>query len=257
MKRSQKKSLGQNFLKDPKILQKIADFARIEKDDAVLEIGPGEGTLTQILLEKAEKVVAVEKDEILTEHLKEQFREEITRGRLEIVTGDILEMENLFGGENYILVGNIPYYITGAIFEKFLESETGPGSITFVVQKEVADRIMARDNKESILSIAVKAYGTPEYGGIIKAGSFFPAPKVDSAIISIRNISKERFKGLNKEQFFDLVKKGFSHKRKFLIRNLDLPEEIFEKVGLARDIRAEDLSIDKWFDILRACPQEK
>lgn len=245
-----KKSLGQNFLKDPKILQKIVDFAKIEKGDLVLEVGPGEGTLTKLLLAKAKKVIAIEKDEELAELLQEKFAGEIKEGKLKIICGDVLKIENLLKIaklkiENYILVGNIPYYITGALFKKFLELENQPKSITFVAQKEVAERITAKDNKESILSISVKVYGTPEFGGIIKAGSFNPKPKVDSAIIAVRDISKEKFV-TTEQKFFEILRAGFAHKRKLLIKNLGAENIIFKKCGLTEKARAEDLKIEDW-----------
>ena len=264
MKHFLKKSLGQNFLRDEKILQKIADFAQIEKNDTVIEVGPGEGTLTKILLEKAKKVIAIEKDVELVEKLKEKFKLKIENFKLEIICNDILEIENLFdlpiNKKGYILVGNIPYYITGAIFKKFLENppmDKQPNSITFVVQKEVAERILARDGKESILSISVKVYGEPKFGGIIKAGSFYPKPKVDSAIISIENISKEKFKEIDPQFFFEILKMGFAHKRKFLLRNLSRRvldtlelKKIFEKCGIAEMARAEDLKVEDWLNLV-------
>jgi 16S rRNA (adenine1518-N6/adenine1519-N6)-dimethyltransferase len=280
-----KKSLGQNFLKDPKILKKIADFAQIEKEDLVVEIGPGEGALTEQLLKQAKKVVAIEKDEELARKLGDKFQDQILNSRLKILIGDILELraESLeLEGRNqknknsdllapsYKLVGNIPYYITGALFKKFLESDHQPRSITFVVQKEVAERILAKDGKESILSISVKAYGEPKFGGIIKAGSFYPKPKVDSAILAIRNISKEKFSSLSTENFslleknfFEILKAGFAHKRKFLLRNLleaeisggsfDISKirEIFKNCGLEEKVRAEDLKIGDWLALTR------
>jgi 16S rRNA (adenine1518-N6/adenine1519-N6)-dimethyltransferase len=287
-----KRSLGQNFLRDEKILKKIADFAQIKKGETVVEVGPGEGTLTALLLKKAGRVVAIEKDARMIDLLKEKFAEEIEEEKLEIICGDILspnifpsqaqKCTDIFLLENsscsaqsasqgiselmtskYLLVGNIPYYITGALFKKALEAENPPGSITFVVQKEVADRIMARDGKESILSISIKAYGKPEYGGVIKAGSFHPAPKVDSAIISIRDISKKRFEEITSltlkekaEIFFEILKAGFAHKRKLLIRNLEeMPKkgfdisrlkEIFKKCDLSEKARAEELNVNDW-----------
>ncbi len=247
-----KKSLGQNFLRDPKILEKIANAAKIEKTDIVVEIGPGEGTLTKFLLERAAKVIAIEKDEQLADKLKAE--------NLEVIVGDVLKKNiDIFLENDYILVGNIPYYITGEIFRKFLESEHPPKSLTFVVQKEVADRIMARDDKESILSISIKAYGEPEYGGIIKAGSFSPAPKVDSAIISVRNINKSNFAKtmLSEKEFFAFLKKGFAHKRKLLRSNLGLSKGIFNRLNLNPKIRAEELSVDDWFAILKLCQEEK
>src|SRR3990167_4311404 len=135
-----KKSLGQNFLRDEKILRKIVDFARITKGDTVVEVGPGEGTLTKFLLERASRVIAVEKDNKLAGMLQEKFREEIIDNRLQIIVGDILDYK--LKTINYKLIGNIPYYITGEIFRKFLESKNQPQSLTFVVQKEVVERIM-------------------------------------------------------------------------------------------------------------------
>ncbi len=255
-----KKSLGQNFLKDPKILKKIADFAEITKEDVVVEVGPGEGALTEQLLKQAKKVLAIEKDEELSRLLRLKFEREIADGRLEIIEGDILNYELKI--KDYVMVGNIPYYITGALFKKFLESDQQPKSITFVVQKEVADRILARDGKESILSISVKAYGEPKFGGIIKAGSFYPKPKVDSAVLAIRNVSKEKFeispptpltlRGGLETKFFEILKAGFAHKRKLLIKNLEklaTKEDLaktFEKCGLSSKIRAEDLKTGDW-----------
>ncbi|MFA6269673.1 MAG: 16S rRNA (adenine(1518)-N(6)/adenine(1519)-N(6))-dimethyltransferase RsmA [Candidatus Paceibacterota bacterium] len=266
-----KKSLGQNFLKDKGILKKIADFAQIEKTDVVVEVGPGEGTLTELLLERALKVIAIEKDERMVAFLQEKFKKEIEENKLKIFNEDVLELPDEFfsiffeeksaqreknssGSIAYKLVGNIPYYITGALFKKALEAENPPQSITFVVQKEVAERVMARDGKESILSVSIKAYGTPEFGGVIKAGSFNPKPKVDSAILAIRNISKDRFISLSEKKFFEILKTGFAHKRKLLIKNLTEISNLdisdlkisFEKCGISEKARAEDLKTQDW-----------
>jgi len=300
-KNNPKKSLGQYFLGDKGILKKIAIFAQIGKEDVVLEVGPGEGSLTEFILEKAKKVIAVEKDGRMIEFLKEKFSKEIKEGKLEVIEGDILDLKlgepekspvrktfaarrrensknsaefyaclsnrSFSLAQDYILVGNIPYYITGALFKKALESPNPPKSITFIVQKEVAERIMgshfakaSRNKKESILSISIKAYGKPEYGGIIKAGSFHPKPKVDSAIISVRNINKENFKNISESKFFEILKAGFAHKRKLLIRNLlalsksnaekfdkkGMIKEIFGKCGISEKARAENLSVENW-----------
>jgi 16S rRNA (adenine1518-N6/adenine1519-N6)-dimethyltransferase len=244
-----KKSLGQNYLRDPKILKKIADFARIEPEDTVVEIGPGEGTLTAVLLEQAQKVIAIEKDENLAELLEVRFAREITEDRLQVIVGDALDYD--LTSLNFKLVGNIPYYITGALFEKFLQNPpagTKPKSLTFIVQREVADRIIARDRKESILSISVKLYGQPELGGVVKAGSFFPAPKVDSAIISVRNIHNP---DVDEKKFFEILKMGFAHKRKLLIKNLGASEEAFTQVGLSPKTRAENLTVEQWISLVK------
>jgi len=252
-----KKSLGQHFLKDKKILKKIADAAQIEKRDTVLEVGPGEGTLTELLLERAKKVIAIEKDGRLADFLREKFKVPIAENRLQIIEGDALKT-NIYNlvTNDYILVGNIPYYITGALFKKVLESRNPPKSLTFVVQKEVAERVVAKNDKESILSISVKAFGKPEINGVIKAGSFSPPPKVHSAILSVRNISN-RTTPTSEKNFFKILKAGFSHKRKLLIRNLanslDIDTEklmqIFHKIGIPEKSRAEDLNIENWFDL--------
>lgn len=246
-----KKSLGQNFLKDPHILEKIVTHADLEEGDIVVEVGPGQGALTALLLLQVSKVIAVEKDASLPPLLKEKFQREIENNRFEIIEGDILEYKPPF--QDYKLIGNIPYYITGEIFRKFLENEVQPQSITFVIQKEVADRIMARDQKESVLSISIKAYGEPQYGGTIKAGSFSPVPKVDSAIITIKNIAKKRFSeyGIDEKLFFNVVKAGFLHKRKLLAKNLNISKETLSTCGIKVNARAEDLTVENWFSLVQ------
>lgn len=246
-----KKSLGQNFLKSEKALADIVDAADVHADDIVLEIGPGKGALTERLVKLAGKVIAIEKDRELVPLLKEQFAEAITVDRLEVLERDILDFDETVlreYGRDYKLVANIPYYITGAIIRKFLESDCQPTSMTLLVQKEVAERIVARDGKESILSISVKAYGTPKFIGKVPKRYFTPEPSVDSAIIHIDNISKDRFKKVSEIDFFKVVKAGFAQKRKTLANNLGnlglkppgwLPEKV----------RAEDISLDDWFSI--------
>lgn len=248
-----KKSLGQNFLKSERALNSIIEAGNIEETDTVLEIGPGKGALTERLLEKAQKVIAVEKDDVLFEELKNKYQNEKLSDKLVLIHGDILEFST--PNEPYKLIANIPYNITGAIFKKFLSGEYQPESIVLLVQKEVADRIVARDAKESILSISVKAYGNPKYIETVKAGSFSPAPKVDSAIISIEGISKKFFEGFREEEFFNLLKAGFASKRKKLSSNLSAlyPKgeviKAFEHLGLDENIRAEDLKLQNWRDL--------
>ncbi len=192
-----KKSLGQNFLKSEKALGDIVRAGGLSLGDVVLEIGPGKGALTEKILETGAKVIAVEKDQELIPVLEEKFAEYVTKGSLVLVHEDVLEFNPLsykLKAGSFKLIGNIPYYITGAIIRKFLESDPQPTSMTLLVQKEVAERIVARDGKESILSISVKAYGTPHYIDKVPKRYFTPEPKVDSAIIHIDNISKDRFK---------------------------------------------------------------
>lgn len=252
-----KKSLGQNFLKSGKYLSVIADVAQIDPADTVLEIGPGKGALTFKLLEKMDEggsIVAVEKDDLLIPMLQETFKKEIAEGKLRLIHGDILEMtpEALALPSSYKLVANIPYYITGAILRMFLSAKNPPNTMVLMLQKEVARRIIARDKKESLLSLSVKAYGTPRYVDTVKAMYFSPKPNVDSAILLIENISKKFFNKFSEEKFFDVIKAGFAHKRKILARNL---ESAFEKEKIARaftdcglDIksRAEDITLADW-----------
>src|SRR3989338_1713072 len=165
----QKKSLGQHFLCDPKILQKIVAAAELRPTETVLQVGPGEGTLTKLLLEQAGKVIAVEKDDRLIPVLGITFEKEIRAGKLVLLHDDILKIPRLEDsalpftkGESKI-VANLPYYITGEFLRKFLSGDCQPSSMTLLLQKEVAKRIVAQDGKESILSISVKAYGEPRY----------------------------------------------------------------------------------------------
>ena len=240
-----KKSLGQHFLRDPKILGKIVAAGKLTLEDSVLEIGPGEGGLTMLLLAKVRKVVAVEKDDRLIPILRERFASEIASGRLELIHADILD----FSPTNYKVVANIPYYIAGALMRKFLQEGPEPCMMVLLVQKEVARRIVAQDGRESILSISVKAYGTPRYVDTVKAGSFSPPPNVDSAIIAIEGISKEFFTHCGEKKFFALLKKGFAHPRKLLASNLGIETGVLETAGIAPNARAEVLSPEAWKDL--------
>ncbi|MBX4200086.1 16S rRNA (adenine(1518)-N(6)/adenine(1519)-N(6))-dimethyltransferase RsmA [Candidatus Parcubacteria bacterium] len=251
-----KKSLGQHFLKSDKALKEIVNAGEVGADDIVLEIGPGHGDLTWRLIVLAAKVIAVEKDDNLYAELKEKFAKEINAGRLDLIHGDILdfnpELLRFYKDLDYKIVSNIPYNITGAILKKFLTSEYQPESVVLLVQKEVAERIVARDDKESILSLSIKCYGTPHYKGTVKAGSFAPAPKVDSAVLLVDDISKEFFINFNEEKFFKLLHEGFKSKRKKLLSNLSnlsekkRLEEVFKKLGLDPNVRAEDVHIEDW-----------
>jgi 16S rRNA (adenine1518-N6/adenine1519-N6)-dimethyltransferase len=248
-----KKSLGQNFLNNKKILQKMIDTSDIKKSDVVLEVGPGKGSLTELLLQTAKKVVAVEKDRRLIEGLNERFEDEIRAKKLVIIEDDALKFnpkKHKLKQGKYKIVANIPYYITGAFFEHFLSNKSQPTSITVMIQKEVAERIVTKDKKESILSISIKAYGEPKYSGTVSKKYFKPKPKVDSAIISVKNISRKNFKKVKEETFFKTVKKGFAHKRKRLAKNLNINEEILEKLGLDKNVRAEELSLSDWISLL-------
>ena len=239
-----KKSLGQNFLMHARIAERIALAASLTQDDTVFEIGPGTGMLTRELLKLAKQVIALEADEELITGLQTEFNEEIAAGRLVLMHGDIRSFDIGTLPKGYALAANIPYYLTGEIFRMFLESENQPKSMTLLVQKEVAERI-ARTKKESILSLSIKAYGTPTYEFTVPRGAFVPAPNVDSAVLAIRDISRKNFIHPEQEKkFFELIRAGFAHKRKFVRKNLI--ESGLDTGDIPEKARAEDLPLSAW-----------
>ncbi len=237
-----KKSLGQHFLNNKSHLNAVADAADIKAGETVIEIGPGEGALTAVLLERGASVIALEKDARLIDVLKEKFRGQ----DFEVIEGDALDFDtegHLLHAEgallSYKVVGNVPYYITGALFKKFLSGTKQPSTLVFLVQKEVAERI-AKEKKESILSLSVKAYGHPKYIKTVPAGAFVPPPKVDSAILLVSDISRKNFKNKKHEEtFFELIKKAFGQKRKMLRAT----------IGIDSSKRPEDLSLSEWLKL--------
>lgn len=240
---TKKKSLGQHFLTNRHYLGAVADAAQITKGDTVVEIGPGEGTLTAVLLERGAKVVALEKDSRLIELLRDKFKGE----KFEVIEGDALDF---VPPKKYKLVGNIPYYITGALLRKFLSEKNQPNTLVFLMQKEVAERI-ARSKKESILSLSIKAYGDVNYVKTVPRGAFNPPPKVDSAILAVEHISRKNFtNAAHENKFFELVKKGFSSKRKMLAGNLGKEySNTLQNVGVSLKARAEDLPLAQWLKL--------
>ena len=252
-----KKSLGQNFLMHAKTAERIADAVSISPEDIVVEVGPGTGMLTKPLLARAKKVIAIEADSELVPGLQESFSKEIEEGKLELIMHDIRTFDLSTLPEKYRVVANIPYYITGEIIRAFLEATPQPQSMTLLVQKEVAERI-ARSKKESLLSLSVKAFGTPKYAFTVSRGSFVPAPNVDSAVLTIENISRDNFTSREEEaRFFSFIHAGFAHKRKLLARNLETlfplaeVQSALEKANLPEKIRAEDLSLSDWLSLIK------
>ena len=254
------------------VAERIVKSARVTGNNTVLEIGPGTGMLTKHLLEKAGKVIAVEKDDALYEKLRVRFAKEIVIGKLDLVHWDIIDFDlnriaprQSSGRPAYRLVANIPYNITGLMLRKFLEAENKPTSMTLMVQKEVAERVVGEGGRESILSISVKTYGRPEIIEIVGRENFDPTPKVDSAILQISHISSPaspasrhflKDNDLDEHLFFSLVKTGFSSPRRQLKNNLvrfkindsaRLPiGQGFTNCGLEPSIRAEKLSREDW-----------
>lgn len=254
-----KKSLGQNFLTSIPARLAIVKAGEIVPTDTIFEIGPGKGFLTQGILETGAQVVALEKDRELIPLLQETFKEEIVNKQLTLIEGDALEFDpSTFHvpHSTYKLIANIPYYITGAIFSKYLSHTHQPSMMVVLVQKEVAERACARDGKESLLSLSVKVYGEPKVYHRVSRGSFNPAPNVDSAVLQIKNISRTNFLNQYHEDiFFKLIHAGFAHKRKFAISNIkevfktfDIPA-LFEEVRLSPKVRAEDVTLSLWLTL--------
>lgn len=246
-----KKALGQNFLTSIPARIAIVDAGKVSSQDSILEIGPGKGFLTGALLETGAHITALEKDTDLIPLLTEQFS---VAKNFTLIEGDALTYDPPRPG--YKLIANIPYYITGAILERYLSHANQPTTMVVLVQKEVAERVCAKEEKESILSLSVKVYGDPKLVYKVSRGSFNPAPTVDSAVLQIQNISRKNFKNQYHEQlFFKILKAGFAHKRKFLISNLKeaLPSvnwhELFETQKLNEKIRAEDVKLVTWLTL--------
>ena len=245
-----KKSLGQHFLSAPSYLRAIADAGDVKAGDKVLEVGPGEGTLTGEMLSRGARVLVVEKDDRLIPLLSEKFAKELKNKQLTLVHGDILKQDfkklGLQAGK-YKVVANIPYYISGALMRMLLTHAQQPSRMSLLVQKEVAERI-ARSKKESLLSLSVKVYGKPLYVVKVPRGAFSPPPKVDSAVLAVDAISRKNFSSTkHEERFFALIHAGFAHKRKKLKKALEVI--IGEKVGPVADKRAEDLPLEVWLQL--------
>jgi 16S rRNA (adenine1518-N6/adenine1519-N6)-dimethyltransferase len=258
-----KKSLGQNFLKSKVIVSRMAKASGVSVGDTVIEIGPGKGILTDALLETGARIIAVEKDRELIPFLSKKFSEAVDERRLKIIEADILKVtEDELGikGKIYHIVANIPYYITGELLRIFLSRSHQPHSMTLLVQKEVARRIVAHDKKESILSLSVKLYGIPHLVEIVKRTMFTPAPNVDSAVIHIESISKTKLKDaqVSEKDFFEVIKMAFSQKRKQLVGNLksfkksDELIELLSKKNIPVTVRAEDIPFTLWLELVRA-----
>ena len=243
-----KKSLGQHWLKNRAILDEIADLAAYgsaydssEKIETCLEIGPGLGTLTSSLLRRFDKVIAVEYDDRLAENLPKSFLGK----NLEVIHGDILDFDFLSISENYVIAGNIPYYITSPIIEKVLTANNPPKRVVLLVQKEVAERIV--DAKETQLSLFVKNYAKVWAGPVVSKSEFTPSPKVDSQVIIM-----EPHDPVVSDEIFKLIRIGFKAPRKKLVHNLSglkSKEEwmkIFRKLGLDLDARPGDLKLEDW-----------
>jgi 16S rRNA (adenine1518-N6/adenine1519-N6)-dimethyltransferase len=242
------KKLGQNFLIDKSVLRKIITAANLSKKDIVLEIGPGLGILTTELAKQVKQVIAVEKDKRLCNALAHILTVQDVQN-VQIVNQDILDTKYKIPDTKYKLVANLPYYITSPVIRKFLETKHRPKSMILMVQKEVAQRIIAKPPKMNLLAVAVQFYAKSEIVAYVNKKSFWPQPKVDSAIIKIVPNVEFKKSCIDTKKFFKIVKAGFSSKRKMLKNNLKIEESMLEKLGINPQARAENLFIKEWLKL--------
>ena len=247
------KGLGQNFLTDPASLKKVVQAADIQAQDTVLEIGPGLGSLTHLLAESASRVVAVELDSKLVMALEEILQ---PYDNVELMRADILEvnLNELFSEGGYLVVANIPYYITSALIRQLLEAQYPPARLVLTVQKEVAERICAPAGDLSLLALSVQVYGQPSITATIPASAFYPAPKIDSAVVRVDLFQEPLVQREKLETFFTLIRAGFSQKRKTLSNALSAgmhwdktyTQDLLQNSGIDPKRRAQTLSLDEW-----------
>lgn len=247
------KRLGQNFLIDQSALKRVIEAASIEAEDTILEIGPGLGSLTYLLAAQAQRVVAIELDHRLIPALQEVVS---PFSNVEIIQGDILKVNlvEILHNPGYLVVANIPYYITSNLIRQLLETQLTPKRLVLTVQSEVARRICAEPGDLSLLAISVQVYGKPSIAAQIPASAFYPPPKVDSAVVRVDLYPQPLIDPQLIKTFFTLAKAGFSQKRKTLRNALSggmrwAPEQtnsILATAGIDPQRRAETLSLEEW-----------
>jgi 16S rRNA (adenine1518-N6/adenine1519-N6)-dimethyltransferase len=260
-----KKSLGQNFLNSDYVPKKLCEAAAVSETDTVLEIGPGTGALTRELLQRKATVIALEADMRAIEILENTFGEAIKSRQLQLHHADARALtlsDYGLSDHSFKVVANIPYYLSGLLLRNLLETEIQPTTLVFLMQKELVERI-ARAEKESMLSLSVKAFGEPSYVATIKRGHFTPPPKVDSAILKVANINRDHFCTFSSAKFFSLLQLGFGSKRKQLAGNLrkqyqmDTILQAFSSLQIAKDIRAEDVDLKTWLKVATALTKDQ
>lgn len=256
------KSLGQNFLINPSVCPKMAELSGADKGVGVIEIGPGIGVLTNELCKLADKVVAIELDKRLLPVLEETLGE---YDNLKVVNADVLEtdlhklIEEELSGMEVVVCANLPYYITSPVIMKLLEDKLPISAITVMVQKEAAQRICAEvgSRQSGAVTVSVNYYAKPEMLFSVSAGSFMPAPKVDSAVIRLNVLDEPPVKVNDEKKFFSVVKASFSQRRKVISNSLSSglsldkskTAEVLEKSGVPLNARAEKLSLQNFADI--------
>jgi 16S rRNA (adenine1518-N6/adenine1519-N6)-dimethyltransferase len=259
---SPRKSLGQNFLINAKIRDDILKTAELKKSDVVLEVGPGLGVMTESLSRKVKKVIAVETDKKLVEILREIFR---NSPNIEIIKGDILKLnpEALgFKTYNYKIVANLPYQITSNFLRQWLEAKEKPKLMALTIQKEVAQRIVAKPPKMNLLALSVNFFAQAEIIRLVRPGSFWPKPKVDSTIIKI--IPREKLLAkIPPEFFFKITRAAFQKKRKKIsntlseiIPNKETLFDLLESVNVSQNARPQEISLQKWITLAESTAEK-
>ncbi len=253
------KRLGQNFLIDPEALERVVAAAEIEPTDLILEVGAGLGTLTERLARLAARVVAVEYDRRLEPVLRETVGDE---PRVEILIADILHLDlgRVLARHPFKVVANIPYQITSHLIRRLLESEAAAQRLVLTVQREVAERVLAEPGDMNLLALGVRAYGEPRLAGRIPATSFYPAPRVESAVLRIDVRAPPRMTPEQAQSVFRAARAGFSQPRKKLRNSLAAGlqispaevERLLMEVGISPAARAEHLSLEDWERIAAA-----
>jgi len=264
------KGLGQNFLVDESVLERILEASDLSPGDIILEVGPGTGLLTRRLAQVAASVIAIELDRKMLPVLAEALR---GYTNVHIIQGDILELNPVteitraleitdVGSLRYQVIANLPYYITSAALRHLLAARVRPERLTVMVQREVAQRIMAPPGELSLLAISVQVFGAPEIACLVPARAFFPQPKVDSAVLRVRIYDRPRVAVEEQTRFFAIVRAGFAQKRKqvhnSLTHALHVPREgvlaALAEAGIAPDRRPQTLSIEEWASLAKALP---
>lgn len=250
-----KKDLGQHWLTDKDTLKSIVDLAEISEDEVVLEIGPGLGDLTEILLDSTNNVIAVEFDESLIEGLRQKFK----NTTLQIENEDIRKFNLTRLPKGYKVVANIPYYLTSYLIRLLSQSSNPPDVAVLLIQQEVAERLAAKPGQLSVIGIMAQIYWDIEIGPIVPPTMFTPPPKVNSQVIRLTRKAKTDIPNLFERDFFRLVKIGFSQRRKTLNNNLsaglhiskDEARKLTDSVGLKPGVRAQELTIVDWKNLDR------
>lgn len=257
-----KKSLGQNFLHDPNTLEKIVANAELLPDDNVLEVGPGTGLMTERLARVAHHVVAVELDDRLQPVLEENLA---PFDNVQVIFQDILTVDvpSLMRPDPYVVVANVPYYITSAILRHLLENNHRPKRLLLTMQLEVAERLIAKPDDMSILTVSVQFFGQPRIVQRLKPSVFWPRPDVDSAVVRIDTYAQPPVDVPDEKLFFRVVRAGFGQKRKQLRNSISsglrleggTAEQLFATSGIDSRRRAETLTLEEWAALTRAAAQ--